>query len=243
MSGTVSRLTLLLLFGAVATDRGADRQRYLVHAPAQLAAGDVLAVEDLRADLANLTGEPDRPAIDQALRPVPGLPPVESLGFQFNPSEFSETGEDLTVERLNTVATYIEKHHPGVSLFTPSRLGVMVHPLMFYDLEAARPRGVYDRRRRRNFEIDLQHLVGRRRRQLRLHLLERNLRQLRHAVLPLTGAFPIAPPADRTQGSPGRRHDDKALDGVCSGDGRHGPPGGRRGCLPGWPLWSEGQDR
>jgi hypothetical protein len=372
MSGTVSRLTLLVLFGAVATDRGADRQRYFVHAPAQLAAGAALAVEDLRRDLQKLTGEPvrrrglpagkcvagevhllvlghehqtdgrrrvgpsemdrqeyrideqrcrngrrvvlsggsllagqwavydllqrlgvryfhpeqtfypgpadtaahvnwpaeplqvrarpgfarrsmhvhrDHPvelsapkhadraqmaalqrrwidwnvklrqtqidgwdeefvgnyayvrgfprtaslnlanaqqggrpllnaddprteklqigrAIDQALRPVPGLPPVESLSFQFNPSEFSETDEDLTVERLNKVASHIERHHPGVSLYTinhgtaqpptakrqvrffdlsafaPPRLGVMVHPLMFYDLE--RPAaGVY----------------------------------------------------------------------------------------------------
>ena len=65
MSGTVSRLTLLLLFGTVATDRGTDRQRYFVHAPAQLAAGAELAVEDLRHDLARAdrrAGAPPRAA-------------------------------------------------------------------------------------------------------------------------------------------------------------------------------------
>ena len=147
--------------GNYAYVRGFPRTASLNLANAQQGGRPLLNADDPRTEKLQIGR-----AIDQALRPVPGLPPVESLSFQFNPSEFSETDEDLTVERLNTMASHIERHHPGVSLYTinhgtaqpptakrqvrffdlsafaPPRLGVMVHPLMFYDLE--RPAaGVY----------------------------------------------------------------------------------------------------
>ena len=94
--------------------RGFPRTASLNLANAQQGGRPVLDADDPRSEKLQIGR-----AIDQALRPVPGLPPVESLGFQFNPSEFSETDEDLTVERLNTVASlHRAGTTPASSLFT-----------------------------------------------------------------------------------------------------------------------------
>lgn len=104
-------------------------------------------------------------AIDARMAPAPGVPPVEVFGCQFNPSEFTEANEHDTVRRLTFLANYFDANYSGVDLncinhgthgkptpdygvrffdlskFAPPRLGVKVHPLMFYDLE--RPAPVY----------------------------------------------------------------------------------------------------
>jgi hypothetical protein len=119
-------------------------------ANAQQGGRPVLDAEDRRAEKLQIGR-----AIDQALRPQPGLPPVESLGFQFNPQRVQRDRRGFDRRAPERGASYVEKHHPNVALFTinhstaqpptakrqvrffdlsafaPPRLGVMVHPLMF----------------------------------------------------------------------------------------------------------------
>lgn len=102
-------------------------------------------------------------AIDRKLADVPGLPQASVLLFTFNESEFSEADEELTIQRLEFVSTYVRENYPGVSVrtinhgtkqnpsagrgvrffdlsqFAPANLEVEVHPLMFYDLERKAP--------------------------------------------------------------------------------------------------------
>jgi hypothetical protein len=102
-------------------------------------------------------------AIEARLAPVEGLPDVDTFGFQFNPSEFTEEPDEITVERLTFIADYMAENHPEVMLttinhgthgaptenygvrffdlsrFAPENLGVKVHTLMFYDLEREAP--------------------------------------------------------------------------------------------------------
>lgn len=102
-------------------------------------------------------------AIDEQMAEVEGLPPVESFGFQFNPSEFTVAPEEDTVRRLTFITDYISERWPDVSIWTinhgtaqepgpvhgirffdlpelaPPELGVKVHTLMFYGLDRAAP--------------------------------------------------------------------------------------------------------
>jgi hypothetical protein len=110
-------------------------------------------------------GEPGREqaqiarALHDRMRPLPGQPDASELTVQFNPSEFTEAGARDTVRRLTFITEEMQKHHPGVELYTinhgtaqkpappygvrffdlsqeaPPALGVKIHPLMFYDLD------------------------------------------------------------------------------------------------------------
>lgn len=104
-------------------------------------------------------------AIERTVAPVDGRAPVSQFEFSFNPSEFTTADETLTVDRISFVTSYLAQTHPEIevrtinhgtaeapgptygvrffdlSQFAPASLGVLVHPLMFYDLD--RPAPVY----------------------------------------------------------------------------------------------------
>ena len=105
-------------------------------------------------------------AIDAALAPVPGKPPVSTFGFNFAPTEFSEGDPVKALERINFITNYVSRNYPGVQVWLnnhgtaqepvepyglrfgdlpglgPEELNVSAHPLMFYDV--SRPAaGVY----------------------------------------------------------------------------------------------------
>ena len=149
------------LVGSYAYLRGFPRVAGLNLASGQQGGRPVLDARDPRPESAQLAE-----AIDRALTPVAGLPDIRLLTFLFSPSEFTEADEDKTVERLTFVTRYLTDRHPGVrpftinhgthqaplprhhvrffdlSQFAPRELGVLVHPLMLYDLQ--RPAaGVY----------------------------------------------------------------------------------------------------
>jgi hypothetical protein len=149
------------LVGAYPYERGFPRVVGLNLANGQQGGHPVLDMTDPRPEATQI-GE----AIDRLLAPAAGLPDASMLTVQFNPSEFTQADEDRTVERLDIVARYVAQHHPAVRLFTinhgthqellpkhgvrffdlsqfaPAKMGVLVHPLMLYDLQ--RPAaGVY----------------------------------------------------------------------------------------------------
>jgi hypothetical protein len=149
------------LVGRYAYERGFPRTASLNLANAQQGGRPVLNPDDPAGEQRQIER-----AIDEALAPRPGLPDPSLLTFQFNPSEWSEADEDVTVARLELVTRTVARRYPQVALYTinhgtsqpptrkrgvrffdlsafaPPTLGVMVHPLMFYDLD--RPAaGVY----------------------------------------------------------------------------------------------------
>jgi hypothetical protein len=153
------------LVGSYPYDRGFPRVAGLNLASGQQGGRPVLDPADRLA-----ARQPERAqidaAIDRALAPVAGLPEVSALTVLFSPSEFTQAGEDQTIERLTGVVRTLRERHPGVRVFTinhgthqdplpghgvrffdlpqfaPAQLGVLVHPLMLYDLQ--RPAaGVY----------------------------------------------------------------------------------------------------
>ena len=122
-------------------------------------------IEDDQADL-----ETEKQAVAEAIRQrIPGngtSPRAQAMTVLFSPTEFTEANEDETVALLTTIANVVDKEFPDVDLytinhgthqkpmpgrgvrffdlpqFTPSNMGVKVHPLMFYDLERSAA-GVY----------------------------------------------------------------------------------------------------
>ncbi len=149
------------LVGSYAYDRGFPRVVGLNLANGQQGGRPVLDLQSARPEHEQIAG-----AIDRVLAPIAGLPDVSILTVNFSPSEFTTADEDQTVERLGFVASYVTAHHPRVRLFTinhgthqepvpkrrvrffdlpqfaPPAMGVLVHPLMLYDLQ--RPAaGVY----------------------------------------------------------------------------------------------------
>ena len=102
-------------------------------------------------------------AIDAQMAAVAGQPELSTFTFEFNPSEFTVASEQVTVDRINFVTSYIHRKWPNVEIktinhgtaeapgpvygvrffdlsqFAPPVLGVEVHPLMFYDLDRAAP--------------------------------------------------------------------------------------------------------
>ena len=94
--------------GHYAFERGFPRTASLNLANAQQGGRPVLDAENPAGEHRQLVK-----AIDQALRPVAGLPPVTLLSFQFNPSEFSEADEDRTVQRLTWVSEHVARDSPG----------------------------------------------------------------------------------------------------------------------------------
>jgi len=149
------------LVGSYAYDRGFPRVVGLNLANAQQGGRPVLDPQSARPENPQIAA-----AIDRLLAPVAGLPAVSMLTVNFSPSEFTTADEDKTVGRLTFVSSYVATQHPGVRLFTinhgthqeptpkrrvrffdlpqfaPPAMGVLVHPLMLYDLE--RPAaGVY----------------------------------------------------------------------------------------------------
>lgn len=149
------------MVGTYAYDRGFPRVVGLNLANGQQGGRPVLDLRDPRPEHDQIAA-----AIDRLLAPVAGLPDASVLTVNFSPSEFTTAGEDQTVDRLGFVASYVTAHHPGVRLFTinhgthqepvakrhvrffdlpqfaPPAMGVLVHPLMLYDLQ--RPAaGVY----------------------------------------------------------------------------------------------------
>ena len=153
------------LVGSYPYDRGFPRVAGLNLANGQQGGRPVLDPGDRSASLRPESAQ-IAAAIERALAPVAGLPDVSALTVLFSPSEFTQAGEDQTVERLTTVARTVRERHPGVRVFTinhgthqeplpghrvrffdlsqfaPPEMGVLVHPLMLYDLQ--RPAaGVY----------------------------------------------------------------------------------------------------
>ena len=149
------------LVGAYAYDRGFPRVVGLNLASGQQGGRPVIDPLSARPEHEQISE-----AIDRLLAPVAGLPDVSMLTVTFCPSEFTPADEDRTVERLGFVSSYVAARHPGVRLFTinhgthqepvpkrhvrffdlpqfaPLTMGVLVHPLMLYDLQ--RPAaGVY----------------------------------------------------------------------------------------------------
>jgi hypothetical protein len=149
------------LVGSYPYDRGFPRVVGLNLANGQQGGRPVLDLRDPRPEPEQIAA-----AIERVLAPVAGLPDVSVLTVNFAPSEFTAADEDKTVERLAYVSSYAATHHPGVRLFTinhgthqeplpkrhvrffnlsqfaPPAMGVLVHPLMLYDLQ--RPAaGVY----------------------------------------------------------------------------------------------------
>ncbi len=149
--------------GTIAYDRGFPRGAGFDLLSSQQGGRPILDPDDPRPEAEQLTT-----AIDQRLAPVDGLPPATMFDFTFNPSEFTEEDDQVTVRRLTTIADHIAENFPGVTLttinhgthgsttvhygvrfydlpqFAPPSLGVQVHTLMFYDLE--RPAPVYGNR-------------------------------------------------------------------------------------------------
>jgi hypothetical protein len=149
------------LVGSYAYDRGFPRVAGLNLANGQQGARPVLVPGDPRPESVQIAE-----AIERLLAPVPGLPDISVLTVLFCPSEFTQADEDRTVERLSFATRYVSEHHPGVKLFTinhgthqeplpkhgvrffdlpqfaPPQLGVLVHPLMLYDLQRSAA-GVY----------------------------------------------------------------------------------------------------
>jgi hypothetical protein len=149
------------LVGSYPYDRGFPRVAGLNLANGQQGARPVLDPGDPRPESVQIAE-----AVERLLAPAPGLPDISVLTILFCASEFTQADEDRTVERLSFVTRYVREHHPGVRLFTinhgthqeplpkhgvrffdlpqfaPPGLGVLVHPLMLYDLQ--RPAaGVY----------------------------------------------------------------------------------------------------
>jgi hypothetical protein len=149
------------LVGSYPYDRGFPRVVGLNLANGQQGGRPVLDLRDPRPEHAQIAA-----AIERVLAPAAGLPDVSVLTVNFAPSEFTTADEDQTVERLAFVSGYVATRHPGVRLFTinhgthqepvakrrvrffdlpqfaPPDMGVLVHPLMLYDLQ--RPAaGVY----------------------------------------------------------------------------------------------------
>lgn len=144
--------------GALAFERGFPRGAGFDLLSSQQGGRPILDPDDPRPEAQQLTE-----AIDQRMAPVEGLPPVTMFDFTFNPSEFTEEDDQVTVGRLTTIADHIAARWPGVTLttinhgtrgattahygvrfydlpqFAPPSLGVQVHTLMFYDLERAAP--------------------------------------------------------------------------------------------------------
>jgi hypothetical protein len=149
------------LVGSYAYDRGFPRVAGLNLTNGQQGARPVLDPADPRPENVQIAE-----AIERLLAPVPGLPDVSVLTVLFCPSEFTQADEDRTVGRLSFATRYVSEHHPGVRLFTinhgthqeplpkhkvrffdlpqfaPPALGVLVHPLMLYDLQRSAA-GVY----------------------------------------------------------------------------------------------------
>lgn len=148
------------LVGSYPYDRGFPRQTGLNLLETQQGGRPVIDPDDPRPESVQIAL-----AIDAAMAPVPGLPPVTIFIVLFNPSEFTVAPEQATIDRLTFVTTYIHDRWPGVDIrtinhgtaespgpefgvrffdlpqFAPRELGVEVHPLMFYDLD--RPAPVY----------------------------------------------------------------------------------------------------
>jgi hypothetical protein len=149
------------LVGSYPYDRGFPRVVGLNLANGQQGGHPVLDPADARPESAQIAA-----AIDRLLAPAGGLPDASILTVLFSASEFTQSDEDKTVARLTFVADYVRQHHPAVRLFTinhgthqdplprrrvrffdlsqfaPADMGVLVHPLMLYDLQ--RPAaGVY----------------------------------------------------------------------------------------------------
>lgn len=149
------------LVGSYAYERGFPRVAGLNLASGQQGGHPVLDPADPRPESVQLAE-----AIDRVLTPVAGMPDISVLTFLFSPTEFTEADEDKTLARLEFVTRYVTDHYPGVRPFTinhgthqaplprhkvrffdlpqlaPPQLGVLVHPLMLYDLQ--RPAaGVY----------------------------------------------------------------------------------------------------
>jgi hypothetical protein len=148
------------LVGDYAFDRGFERETGFNLLNSQQGYRPVLDPDDPRSE-AEQIGE----AIDVRMAPVEGWPDPTTFGFQFNPSEFTEAPDTVTVERLTFISEYLSENYPGVHQFcinhgthgeptenfgvrffdlpqfAPPELGVRVHTLMFYDLE--RPAPVY----------------------------------------------------------------------------------------------------
>ncbi len=149
------------LVGTYAYDRGFPRVVGLNLANGQQGGRPVLDLGDPRPEHDQIAA-----AIDRLLAPAAGLPDASVLTVNFSPSEFTTADEDQTVDRLRFVASYVAARHPAVRLITinhgthqepvakrhvryfdlpqsaPPAMGVLVHPLMLYDLQ--RPAaGVY----------------------------------------------------------------------------------------------------
>lgn len=158
------------LVGRYAHDRGFPRTSGMNLLNTQQGGRPVLDPDDPRPEEEQL-----REAIDAVMAPVEGLPDVHELGFEFNPSEFTEADPERTVARLTFIADELAARWPDVELITinhgtaqparppydlrffdlpalaPPNLGVKVHTLMFYDL--GRPAPVYG-------NADFRHLHG-----------------------------------------------------------------------------------
>lgn len=148
------------IIGSYAFDRGFARETGINLVETQQGGRPVIDPNDPRPESVQMAE-----AIDAAMAPVEGLPPIQRFHFGFNPSEFTTADEQTTVDRITFVTTYLQEHYPGVevitvnhgtaepngpvfgvrffdlSQFAPPGLGVEVHPLMFYDLD--RPAPVY----------------------------------------------------------------------------------------------------
>lgn len=144
--------------GTYAYERGFPRGAGLNLLSTQQGGRPVLDPDDPRPEDQQITE-----AIDAVMAPVEGLPPATTFDFTFNPSEFTEADDQLTVHRLTTITEHLTAEYPGVTIttinhgtagsttahygvrfydlpqFAPPALGVQVHTLMFYDLERAAP--------------------------------------------------------------------------------------------------------
>lgn len=103
-------------------------------------------------------------AIAARMNPASGAKPVR-MTVSFDPSEFTEIDDQIVVAQLTFIAEYMAANHPDVKVaainhgthgeptahygiryydlprLAPANMGVIVHPLMFYDL--FRPAPVY----------------------------------------------------------------------------------------------------
>ncbi len=148
------------VIGAYAYDRGFPREVGLNLVETQQGGRPVIDPSDPRPEAVQIAE-----AIDAQMAPVAGMPAVSRFTFLFNPSEFTVADEQVTLDRLTFVTTYVGTHWPDVEIrtinhgtaqspgpvfgvrffdlpqFAPTSLGVEVHTLMFYDLD--RPAPVY----------------------------------------------------------------------------------------------------
>lgn len=151
------------LIGDYTAVRGFERSAGLNLLNSQQGSEPVLDPDDPRPESEQL-----KDAIDARMVPDErGQLPVH-FGVSFNPSEFTEADDVVTVERLTFISEYLSERWPDVQQWTtnhgtaapptehygvryydlpqfaPPALGVKVHTLMFYDLE--RPAHVYGNR-------------------------------------------------------------------------------------------------